>query len=153
MVIKLDVQWATAVAWTLQKEKNLMSLSGIETRFLGYPARISDAIPKPKSCYNWRSISVSRCQAHSETCDQILLSVWRLLSESCCLVSVGRPLWREAGFVICPQSVVIYQYLHQAFTLNVFYSSAIYVQASFRPVSVQQIMLCYLLWAHATAVV
>jgi hypothetical protein len=29
---------------------------------------------------------------HSETCDQILLSVRRLLSESCCLVSVGSPL-------------------------------------------------------------
>jgi hypothetical protein len=36
---------------------------------------------------------------------------WKLL-----LASVGRPLWREVGSVICHcQSVVIYQYLRQAF--------------------------------------
>jgi hypothetical protein len=35
------------------------------------------------------------------TCDQILLPVWMLLSESCDLVSVGRPLWREVGSAIC----------------------------------------------------
>jgi hypothetical protein len=46
-----------------------------------------------------QSVSMSRCRAHSGTCDQILLSVRRLLSES--LVSVGRPLWREVGSVIC----------------------------------------------------
>jgi hypothetical protein len=50
------------------------------------------------------------------------------LSEGCCLVSVGRPLRREVGSVICHfQSIVICQYLHQAFTLQVFYSS-IYIQ-------------------------
>jgi hypothetical protein len=49
---------------------------------------------------------------------------WNLLS-----VSVRRPLWREVGSVICySRSVVIYQYVHQAFTLHVFYSSAIYIQ-------------------------
>jgi hypothetical protein len=48
-----------------------------------------------------QSASMSRCRARSGTCDQILLSVRRLLSESCCLVSVGRPLWREVGSVIC----------------------------------------------------
>jgi hypothetical protein len=35
------------------------------------------------------------------TCDQILLPVGRLLSESCCFVSVGRPLWREDGSAVC----------------------------------------------------
>jgi hypothetical protein len=47
-------------------------------------------------------------------------------------------------------------YLHQAFTLHVFYSSTIYIQyiqASFNPVSVQQIMLYYLLLDQTTAVV
>jgi hypothetical protein len=79
-----------------------------------------------------QSVSMPRYRAHSETCDQILLSVRRLFSESYCLVSVGRPLWREVGSVICSsQSVVIYQYLHQAFTLHVFYSSVIYVQCIF----------------------
>jgi hypothetical protein len=42
---------------------------------------------------------MSGCRAHFGTCDQILLSVRRFLSESCCLVSVGRPLWREVGSV------------------------------------------------------
>jgi hypothetical protein len=35
-----------------------------------------------------QSVSMSRYRAHSGTCDQILLSVRRLFSESCCLVSV-----------------------------------------------------------------
>jgi hypothetical protein len=63
-----------------------------------------------------------RYRSHFGTCDQILLS------EICRLVSVERPLWREVGTVIChSQSVVIYQYVHKAFTLNVLYSSAIYI--------------------------
>jgi hypothetical protein len=37
-----------------------------------------------------RSVSMSGCQAHSATCDQILLSVRRLIES--CLVSVGHPL-------------------------------------------------------------
>jgi hypothetical protein len=35
------------------------------------------------------------------TCDQILHPVGMLLSEICCLVSAGRPLWREDGSTIC----------------------------------------------------
>jgi hypothetical protein len=35
------------------------------------------------------------------TCDQILFPVGMLLSEICGLVSIGRPLWREDGSVIC----------------------------------------------------
>jgi hypothetical protein len=35
------------------------------------------------------------------TWDQVLLRVGMLLSEICGLVSVGRPLWREDGSVIC----------------------------------------------------
>jgi hypothetical protein len=68
-----------------------------------------------------QSVSMSRCLAHSGTYDQILLSVRRLLSESRCLVSVGRPLWREVGSVIChSQFVVIYQYFC---TLRIYVSS------------------------------
>jgi hypothetical protein len=44
---------------------------------------------------------MSWCRAHSGTCDQILVLVRMLLSESCSLVSVGRPLWREDGSAIC----------------------------------------------------
>jgi hypothetical protein len=35
------------------------------------------------------------------TCDQILLPVGRLLSESCGLVSVGHPLWWKDGCATC----------------------------------------------------
>jgi hypothetical protein len=44
---------------------------------------------------------MSWCRAHSGTCDQILLPVGMLLSESCGLVSVGLPLWQEDGSAIC----------------------------------------------------
>jgi hypothetical protein len=47
------------------------------------------------------SVSMSSCGAHSATREQILPSVWRLLSESCCVVSVGRPLWPEVRSVSC----------------------------------------------------
>jgi hypothetical protein len=46
-------------------------------------------------------VSTSWCRAHSGTYDQILLPVGKVLSESCGLVSVGRPLWREDGSAIC----------------------------------------------------
>jgi hypothetical protein len=76
-----------------------------------------------------QSVSMSRYRAHSGTCDQILLSVRSLLSERFYLVSVGCPLWREVGSVIChSQSVVTYQYLHQRFTFHAFYSWEIYMQ-------------------------
>jgi hypothetical protein len=42
-----------------------------------------------------KSNSMSWCRAHTGTCDRILHPVGRLLSESCALVFVGRPLWRE----------------------------------------------------------
>jgi hypothetical protein len=48
-----------------------------------------------------RSVSMSRCRAHSGTCDQIILLVWRLLHESWCLGSIGHPLLREDSSEIC----------------------------------------------------
>jgi hypothetical protein len=48
-----------------------------------------------------QSVSMSLCRAHSGTCDQILLPVWRFLTESWCLVSMGYPLWREDGSAVC----------------------------------------------------
>jgi hypothetical protein len=79
--------------------------------------------------FDERSVSMSWCQVHSRTCDQMLFCVWKLLcclggapsltrgqsvclgvkftlelvtrcyfvSESCCVVSVERPLWREVS--------------------------------------------------------
>jgi hypothetical protein len=48
-----------------------------------------------------QSVSMSRFRAHFGICDYILLLVWKLFSESCCLISVERPLWWEVGSVIC----------------------------------------------------
>jgi hypothetical protein len=97
-----------------------------------YPSWTGWSSPKSKSKVTVTlqlTVSMSRYRAHSGTRDQILHSVRRLFSESYCLVSVGRPLWREVGSVIChSQCIVMYQYLHQEFTLHVFYSSAIYIQ-------------------------
>jgi hypothetical protein len=71
---------------------------------------------------------MSRCRTHSGTYDQILLSVRRLLSESCFLVSVGCPLWRKVESVIClSQSVVICQCVYLGFVFHVFDSSAMYI--------------------------
>jgi hypothetical protein len=51
---------------------------------------------------------MSWCRAHSGTCDQILLPVGTLLSESCSLVSMGAPSltrWRVCSLQ-CNQSMV-----------------------------------------------
>jgi hypothetical protein len=60
-------------------------------------------------------VGQSWCRAHSGTCDQILLPVRRLLSESRGLVSVGHPLWLEDGFAIC---IAITQWSEWHRTLN-----------------------------------
>jgi hypothetical protein len=44
---------------------------------------------------------MSRCRAHSGTCDWISLPVGMLSSESFSLVSVGLPPWQENGYEIC----------------------------------------------------
>jgi hypothetical protein len=54
-----------------------------------------------KLLYDWRSVSMSWCRTPFGTCGHILLPVGMLLSESCGLVSAGRPIWREDGSVIC----------------------------------------------------
>jgi hypothetical protein len=48
-----------------------------------------------------QSVKMSWCWVHSGTCDLILLPVGRLLSETCSLVSVGRPFWREDRSAAC----------------------------------------------------
>jgi hypothetical protein len=96
--------------------------------------------PKVKSRCHVTTDGQSVCRGVEPTLG--LVTRYYSLSEGCCLVSVGRPLSREVGSAIChSQSVVIYQYLHEAFTLHVFYSSSIYIQythveASFSPVSI-----------------
>jgi hypothetical protein len=55
-----------------------------------------------ESLYGWQSVSQSVCLGVEPTLwtfDQILLPFQ--VFEICCLVSVGRPLYREAGSVLC----------------------------------------------------
>jgi hypothetical protein len=59
---------------------------------------------KSKMLYDWRSVSKLVCLGIEHpcgTCDQILLPIGMLLSENCCRVYVGRPLWREDGCAVC----------------------------------------------------
>jgi hypothetical protein len=68
-----------------------------------YPRLLGFLICRSQSYFttDGLSVSMSWCRAHSGTCDQILLPVGRSLSESCSIVSVGRPLWREDGSAVC----------------------------------------------------
>jgi hypothetical protein len=71
------------------------------------------------------TVSQSVCQGIEPTLGLVTRYYFcarRLLSESCRLVSLGRPLWREVGSVTChSQSVVIYQYLcYMCFTIQQF---------------------------------
>jgi hypothetical protein len=63
-----------------------------------------------------QSVSMSRCWARSRNCDQILLSLWRLLSEICHLVFLTR------GWV-CHLSVSVYRNLSVC-TLRIYVSCA-----------------------------
>jgi hypothetical protein len=76
-----------------------------QTHYLIYPptAKHCDSAlcPKSKLLYDWWSVSLSWTLG---THDQILLPVERLLSESCSLVSVGCPVWREDGLAVCSPS-------------------------------------------------
>jgi hypothetical protein len=78
-----------------------------------------------------QSASQSVCQDIEPTLG--LVTRYYFLSEGSFLKVAVLSLWgtlsdERSGSVNChSQYVVIYQYLHQAFTLHVFYSSAIYV--------------------------
>jgi hypothetical protein len=77
----------TASATCLHSSAKLVTSTVISASFVIHQYRQNSSQPKSKPHYN-----MSRYRAHSGTCDQILLSVRRFFSESCCLVSVGRPL-------------------------------------------------------------
>jgi hypothetical protein len=93
---------------------------------------------KSKSHYDWRSVS------QHVLVSSLLWDLWPdFFFQICCLVSVVRPLWREAGSVFC-QSFVNTVYSSQSvFTFSIVrHSSVMYniYRASFSPDSVQQIM-------------
>jgi hypothetical protein len=77
-------------------------------------------------------VSQSACQGIVPTLG--LVTRYYFLSEGCFLKFAVLSLWgalsdERSGSAIClSQSVVMYQYLHQAFTLHVFCSSTIYIQ-------------------------
>jgi hypothetical protein len=81
-----------------------------------------------QSLYGWQSVSQSVCLGVEPTLltfDQILLPFQVFGSEICCLVSVGRLLWREAGSVLCKSqsshlsvcTFTIYIFVFHTFTI------------------------------------
>jgi hypothetical protein len=75
-----------------------------------------------------QSVSTSWCRAHCGTWNQTLI-----LSEICCLVSVGRPLWREVGSISCQSLSVVRVFVHcQVFCFSFFnftcYTFFMYIQ-------------------------
>jgi hypothetical protein len=93
-----------------------------------------------------RSVSMSGCRAHSGPCDQILLSVRMLLSESCCFLRGALSVERFCLSFVILSRVEIYQYLHKSFTFHAFrvqkFMYNIY-KSYFSPGSVQQIMFYF----------
>jgi hypothetical protein len=51
-----------------------------------------------------QSVSMSWCRAHFVDVWPHIASFSRVWVCNCCLISVGLPLWREAGFAVCSQS-------------------------------------------------
>jgi hypothetical protein len=71
---------------------------------------LSKSKSKSKSCYDRRSVSQYVVVSSS------LWNLWRryyILSESCCVVSVGRPLWREGESVSCQSLSAVFSPLSQ----------------------------------------
>jgi hypothetical protein len=81
--------------------RQVFSMSGF---ILYYAGNLSNEVEVTLRLTVSQSVSQSVCLDVGYpcgTCDQILLPVGMLLSETCGLVSVGRPLWREDGSIIC----------------------------------------------------
>jgi hypothetical protein len=82
---------------------------GILTRFHTGSLLVFKVKSKSKSCYDWwsvgQSVSQSVCLGVESTLE--LVTRYYFLSESWCIVSVGRPLWWEVGSVFC-QSMSAY---------------------------------------------
>jgi hypothetical protein len=67
---------------------------------------IKDLLYMVMLLYGWRSvIQYILVPSPSGSCYQILLPVWMFLSESCCLVSMRRPFWREDGSAVCSRII------------------------------------------------
>jgi hypothetical protein len=109
--------------------------------------------PSPKR-WRWshdttdgQSVSMSWRRSQFGTCNQILV-----LSEFCCLVSVGRPVWREVGSVSCQSLSAILVHLQVFFVflfISILHATRFmyiqYMQGLVSPGSVQQLMLHHLL--------
>jgi hypothetical protein len=96
-----------------------------------------------------QSVSMSWRRAHLGTCDQTLI-----LSEFCCVVYVGRPLWREVGSVSYQSLSAIIDHRQDLCFSSIFPPPPIlhvthfmyiqYMQGLVSPGSVQQIMFHHL---------
>jgi hypothetical protein len=86
-------QWLRHSAMLLPQQK-LLSVGSFSMR-----TSLTKSKTKSKSCYDWRSVSQPVCLGVKFTVE--LVTRYYFLSESCCVVSVGRLLWREVGSVSC----------------------------------------------------
>jgi hypothetical protein len=95
------------------------ALGEIRTKHLRQRYRLSQLTP---------SRLRSERRAHFGTCDQILI-----LSEFCCLVSVGRPLWREVGSVSCQSlsAIIVHRQVLFFFFICLFFFSPHFTRHTF----------------------
>jgi hypothetical protein len=106
-----------------------------------------------------QSVSMSWCRAQFVDVWPDIDSFQEFGSGICCLVSVGRPLWREAGSVLCKSqssnlsvctstinifvfhTFIIYIYIHYTYIYHIYsyilYNTHNIYKASFSPGSVQ----------------
>jgi hypothetical protein len=97
------------------------------------------------------------------TSDQILLPFQEFWPGICFSVFVRRPLWREAGSVLCNSqsshlpmcTFTTYIFIFHIFTIHIYtlYNTYNICKASFSPGSVEQIVPYYSLIAQATTAV
>jgi hypothetical protein len=148
-------------------------MSVLQITALSVQEELRIVLAESESLYGSQSVSQSVCLGVEPTLwtfDQILLPFQVFGSGICCFVSVGRPLWREAGSVLFKSqsshlsvcTFTMYIFVFHTFTVYIYiyniyvqyntYNTRIY-KACFGPVSVQQIMAYYSLVAQATTAV
>jgi hypothetical protein len=136
--------YAHCICWTSSSPRSVQQIMPHHT-YLRLQRQLNDRTPdrrlltsksKSKSCHNWRYTME-------------LMIRYYFLSESCCVVSVGRPLWREVGSVSCQSLSAVFSPLSKLnfiYILNVTHVLCVYniYKASVSPGSVQQIMTHHL---------
>jgi hypothetical protein len=122
-----------ASAAFLRSESHLTNKHILLFLFLGlpqlYPRALGFSLEQVKIKVMLRlTVSQSVCLGVESTLE--LVTRYYFLSESCCVVFVERPLWREVGSV-CYQSLsqsIVKMYYNLHFTCHMFYVYTIYIE-------------------------